>query len=120
MLPETLNQWIGFVIGLVTIIGGFGGVLLRIGALVERFENKFKEQGARIGAMEGESTTTTTTVGMLQSSVQENNFKIIANAVEVGRLEERLKQRSETEIDVIDRLARIETQLKYLSERINK
>ena len=122
MTPENINEWIGVALGILALAGMFYRVSYRQGKLAESTESRFKTQGERLGGVELNFRESHTAIEELRRIDQQHEFKILNLTEDNGETRGEIKQlmitiqeqggqRSARDMEIVDRLARIEERL---------
>jgi hypothetical protein len=125
-LPEDLNGWVALIVGFCAMVGTWLLWAWRASAYKTGIDGKFKAQGERIGAVEASNSVLSAKVSDIWKKSQTIEYNILSLTEGHGEQKARFEaliQRLDTQADrkleqdreVIDRLARIETQLQIFN-----
>lgn len=125
-MPElTAGNWITIAFGALTWLGTLGTYIYRSGKQAQSNDDRFKSQGHRIGEAEEKVTINVVKIEEFARKTQQLEFHVAELAKDFGntqggidRLVESIALQSERsrveEREIIDRLARIEEQMRFL------
>jgi peptidoglycan hydrolase CwlO-like protein len=120
-LPE-INEWVVFIGGSMAFVAAILGFGYRIGLMNQSMNDKFQDQGKRIGDAEHCQAKLESSVSDLSRQHQKHEFQVLEFMKVIGstegkleRIKETLNKREEVknreEREIADRLARIEERL---------